>query len=473
MKNKITLSGYAGSGKSTVGNEVAKLLNYEFKSIGNYTREIAEHDFQMTINEFQMECRLNPNLDHRIDKQFTAMCNTGDRMVIDYRLGFHFIKEAFHVLLKVSDKIASERLNKANRKNEDIRPLDITIRNQQMKERFEGLYEVDFSDHENYDMVVNTDDLTSQEIAQLITKHFFTHNQRQQIPSINFHLWEPCNMRCKFCFATFQDVKQSILPKGHLPVEDAIKIVKNIAQAGFEKITFAGGEPLLCKWLPILIKTAKQLGMTTMIVTNGSKLNDDFLKNNKPYLDWIAVSIDSLNDENNLEIGRAIIGKKALGATYYYELIDKIHKYGYGLKINTVVNKVNYKEDFVSFINHARPKRWKVLQVLPILGQNDKNIDDFKITDVEYRHFLNTHQSVPNMIPESNEEIKGSYVMVDPAGRLFDNAAGTHNYSKPILDVGIDNALKQMNYDIDKFNSRGGIYQWKNLSIDNGNHRNC
>ena len=85
-------------------------------------------------------------------------------------------------------------------------------------------------------------------------------------------------MRCKFCFATFQDVKQTILPKGHLPENEALKVVEKIAAAGFEKITFAGGEPLLCKWLPNLIRKAKQLGMTTMIVTNGSKLTDAFLK---------------------------------------------------------------------------------------------------------------------------------------------------------------------------------------------------
>ena len=63
------------------------------------------------------------------------------------------------------------------------------------------------------------------------------------IPSVNYHLWQPCNMRCKFCYATFLDVKQSVLPKGHLPKEETIKVVEQIAKAGFEKITFAGGEP--------------------------------------------------------------------------------------------------------------------------------------------------------------------------------------------------------------------------------------
>ena len=37
-----------------------------------------------------------------------------------------------------------------------------------------------------------------------------------QIPSVNYHLWKPCNMRCVFCFATFQDIGTAMLPKGHL-----------------------------------------------------------------------------------------------------------------------------------------------------------------------------------------------------------------------------------------------------------------
>jgi radical S-adenosyl methionine domain-containing protein 2 len=52
-------------------------------------------------------------------------------------------------------------------------------------------------------------------------------------------------MRCKFCFATFQDVKHSILPKGHLSKEQAIEVVQHLTDIGFEKITFAGGEPTI------------------------------------------------------------------------------------------------------------------------------------------------------------------------------------------------------------------------------------
>lgn len=143
------------------------------------------------------------------------------------------------------------------------------------------------------------------------------------IPSVNFHLWEPCNMRCKFCFATFQDVKNTILPKGHLPKEEALEVVKKIAESGFEKITFAGGEPSLCPWLTDLIRCAKSHNLTTMIVTNGTNLSEKWLGKNQKYLDWIAISIDSCNELANIESGRAVLGKRAIPLERYIEIIQR------------------------------------------------------------------------------------------------------------------------------------------------------
>lgn len=285
------------------------------------------------------------------------------------------------------------------------------------------------------------------------------------IPAVNFHLWEPCNMRCHFCFATFQDVKQTILPKGHLPKEQAIEVVLQLAKIGFEKITFAGGEPTLCPWLPELIRTAKNAGLTTMIVTNGSKLTDDFLYANKNHLDWIAVSIDSINDETNVMTGRAISGKKTLTFDYYKDLISRIKDFGYGLKINTVVTSKNCSEDLSALIEYAQPKRWKILQALPILGQNDNKIDSFAVNNEQFLKFVENHkglESVTNIVPECNSDMKGSYAMVDPAGRFYDNVMGKHNYSGPILEIGVERAIQQVNYDFNKFIERGGIYDWKN-----------
>lgn len=281
------------------------------------------------------------------------------------------------------------------------------------------------------------------------------------VPAVNFHLWEPCNMRCKFCFATFQDVKANILPKGHLPKDQSLAVVRELAFAGFEKITFVGGEPTLCPWLPELMQEAKTFGMNTGIVTNATRITEENLAIWRPYLDWIGISIDSTNEETNLKMGRAIAGTRALNKAYYYAIIDLINKYDYKLKINTVVTQHNVLEDLTDLISYSGTGRWKVFQVLPIAGENDKFIDTLKISSIEYQSFLDRHHSLSSvLIPESNEKMKGSYAMVDPAGRFFENSTGKLTYSLPILEVGALNAYAQAHPSQVKFLDRGGLYNY-------------
>ena len=64
------------------------------------------------------------------------------------------------------------------------------------------------------------------------------------------------------------------------------------------------------------------------------------------------------------------------------------------------------------------------------------------------------------IVPEDNDLMTGSYVMVDPAGRFFDNVDGSYTYNRPILEVGVDEALMDVSVDADKFLSRSGLYAW-------------
>lgn len=289
--------------------------------------------------------------------------------------------------------------------------------------------------------------------------------QNTLIPSVNFHLWEACNMSCKFCFATFQDVKQTVLPKGHLPKKEAMAVIKKLADYGFQKISFAGGEPTLCPWISQLIAYAKDLGLTTMLVTNGSRLSDDFLKENEGSLDWIAISIDSVSENTNTLIGRAINGTpKSLD--YYIDMAVRIKRHGFRFKINTVVNRYNCAEDMNGFISIAKPERWKVLQALPIKGQNDEFFDELSVSTHEFKQFIKRHRSVDKLLAENNKDMIGSYVMIDPAGRFFDNTTGTLIYSKSINEHGVKACIKKMNYSFSKFYNRGGIYNWKSECKD-------
>ncbi len=286
-------------------------------------------------------------------------------------------------------------------------------------------------------------------------------NQKPVIPSVNFHLWEPCNFRCKFCFASFLDVKESILPKGHLPKEDTLEVVRQLCRYGFKKITFVGGEPTLCPWLPELIAEAKSFRVNTMIVTNGSRITSEYLLPLKGILDWITLSIDSTNPEINRKSGR---GRNStfFSSQDYLLKCGIIKDAGFRLKINTVVHRLNYNEVQSGFISQARPERWKIFKVLPISGQNSTGISGLDITDEEFLHFLEINKDLSpgvDFVPENNDAMTGSYLMIDPAGRFFDNTKGEHSYGQPLLKVGINEAMNPINFSYEKFIERGGLYE--------------
>lgn len=281
------------------------------------------------------------------------------------------------------------------------------------------------------------------------------------IPSVNFHLWEPCNMRCKFCFATFQDVK-AILPKGHLSKNDALRVVQKLCDFGFKKITFVGGEPTLCPWLPELIGLAKTNGLTTMIVTNGSKLTESYLKQFSRILDWVTISIDSIDPTINRQIGR-IAHPIATDEAEYRQKCQLVLEQGFRLKINTVVHKLNCNEILSDFICAVKPERWKVFKLLPVIGQNSTKILDLIITNLEFDNYIRANSRLCSgieLVPENNTEMSGSYLMIDPAGRFFDNTKGFHSYSKPIIETSVGAAMKQISSDYSKFIERKGLYIW-------------
>lgn len=270
-------------------------------------------------------------------------------------------------------------------------------------------------------------------------------------------------MKCRFCFATFQDIAQDILPEGHMLREEALTVVDALAAAGFEKINFAGGEPTLCPWLPDLIRRAKETGLTTSIVTNGSRISGQWLDQVDGLLDWAAVSVDTLDPAKLKRLGR-ITRDGPMSEYDYLRVADMLKSRGIRLKVNTVVTRLNYEEDLTGFVIGAGPERWKLLQVLPVRGQNDVRVDNFVVTDEQFACYVTRNRSVESegiaVIAESNGMMTGSYVMVDPAGRFFDNVSGGHTYSRPIAQVGVETALNEVSADAERFQLRGGLYDW-------------
>lgn len=269
--------------------------------------------------------------------------------------------------------------------------------------------------------------------------------------AINYHLYKPCNARCRFCFATFRDVQGALTP------DEARELIACLRQAGCEKLNFAGGEPTLHPHMDTLLVHAKQLGFTTSMVTNGARLRP-LLDAHASALDWVGLSVDSAREEVQKALGRG----RGDHVAQSIALADRARAAGVRVKLNTVVTSLTWAEDMSALVTRMRPERWKAFQVLPVRGQNDGSVEDLLITREQFEAFIERHQHLAGVSPiaEDNDAMRGSYLMIDPLGRFFDNVGGSHVYSEPILAVGVARALAQVRFSLDKLRARGGLYVW-------------
>ncbi|MCJ1467396.1 hypothetical protein MMC07_006020 [Pseudocyphellaria aurata] len=227
-----------------------------------------------------------------------------------------------------------------------------------------------------------------------------------------------------------------------------------------KKLNFVGGEPfIVAKHLGDLVKYCKDdLSLESVsIVTNGSKVTSQWLDEYGKYVDIIAVSCDSFNEETNRKIGRG----QGTPLNHVRRLSRMCNKHGIKFKINTVVNQHNFQEDMNEPIRAIAPSRWKVFQVLMIERKNrsDETLRDmrsFLISDAEFQAFCDAHSGNECFVPVSNDIMRSSYLLLDEYMRFLNKGVGEPTES--ILKVGVAAALKHVYWDTKSFMERGGYY---------------
>ena len=169
----ITISGKAGSGKSTIARGLAKKLELKHYSIGDLMRQLAKEK-KMSLNELGNLAEKNKSIDLELDKKQIELRNQ-DNFVIDGRLTAHFLPYAdLKVFLDCDDNVRAERILKDNRsdeKSKDIMGLIKKIRQREQSERkrYKKLYNIDYHDKKLYDLIIDTTKLSIMEVVEKIT----------------------------------------------------------------------------------------------------------------------------------------------------------------------------------------------------------------------------------------------------------------------------------------------------------------
>ena len=117
-------------------------------------------------------------------------------------------------------------------------------------------------------------------------------NQLSAPLSVGWKITNRCNALCDHCYAS-SSPSECI----GLSTEKLIKIAENLAQSNVFRVDLCGGEPTLRKNINVLAKKCRDLGLIVVLSTNGYLFNQ--IKKTIPYLSFLQISLDSLNEKTH------------------------------------------------------------------------------------------------------------------------------------------------------------------------------
>ncbi len=187
VSNKIiTIAGKLGSGKSSAAKQVAKMLNLQHFSSGDFLRQVAT-ERGMNIKELMIAAETDPQIDYDIDAVLQSKSNE-ENLIIDSRLAFHWIPKSFKVYLEIDPDIAAERMlidldtNESRQQSEHAKNLsemkqNMIERHESDIKRYQNLYQLNHTDHAHFDLVINTGDPKNNldEVVKQIINGYLEH----------------------------------------------------------------------------------------------------------------------------------------------------------------------------------------------------------------------------------------------------------------------------------------------------------
>jgi MoaA/NifB/PqqE/SkfB family radical SAM enzyme len=241
---------------------------------------------------------------------------------------------------------------------------------------------------------------------------------RGLVKKIHWSAHQDCNMQCRFCYLWRRS-------KGSLSTQDLKELLRQAADSRIEWFVFGGGDPLMRKDLPELLKYAKHLGLKTDLQTNGLLLDETMFASIYKYLDKIGMSLDGqdvvIHDEIRQYPGHFGTVLNAL---------EMCQRESIPVTIRTIVCRGNVGK--ISGLGkilkkYKTVKKWSIREFVP-LERGKINNDAFLIKREDFlREFeeirLNNNPTTMGfpIISITADEMNNCYCMITPDGHFYNH----------------------------------------------------
>ena len=175
----ISITGRLGSGKSTIAKILHEKHGFPIYSTGAIQREIALQHHVSTLEMNTLMAR-DLSFDHAIDDA-TARISVergNETIIFDSRMAWRFAKKSFKVFVTVDQDVAASRVMGSQRGEVEVytdfedAKSKLIERSRLEQERFIEIYGVDYLDHSNYNLILDSTHKTPEELANIVFDKF-------------------------------------------------------------------------------------------------------------------------------------------------------------------------------------------------------------------------------------------------------------------------------------------------------------
>ena len=167
--------------------------------------------------------------------------------------------------------------------------------------------------------------------------------------SLRLSVTDRCNLRCHYCMPEDEYVW---LPRQDvLTFEEIARLADLMSEVGVERLRITGGEPLMRRDIPDLIKllASRAWVRDLALTTNGVLLADAAADLKKAGLHRLTVSLDTLRADRFHRLTRMDVLDRVIAG------IDASRRAGFtGLKLDTVVTRGDNDDELIDLLEFAR-----------------------------------------------------------------------------------------------------------------------